>query len=127
MNDKGFTLIEMLVTIALLAAISVTVGVSMSGMLTRQDDKDFREFQNNLLNAACLYAELNDIVDDGSIVKASQLVEVGYIKKTNKNPNTDMTLEEYMNNGRDIEIVINWDDEGEKTCECKCDDCSDNC
>ena len=39
MKKNGFTLIEILVVIALLAAVSVTVGVSMTGMTQRENEK----------------------------------------------------------------------------------------
>ena len=39
MKKNGFTLIEILVVIVLLAAVSVTVGVNMGGMAERQKEK----------------------------------------------------------------------------------------
>jgi len=36
MKKNGFTLMEMLVTVALLALLSIVVGVSMTGMFSRQ-------------------------------------------------------------------------------------------
>lgn len=48
MKKNGFTLIEILVVIVLLAAISVTIGVNMSGMTERQDEKQEKEYKNRI-------------------------------------------------------------------------------
>lgn len=42
MKNKGFTLVELIITITLIAIISVTIGVSMSGMLSRQKIKSLK-------------------------------------------------------------------------------------
>ena len=50
MKKNGFTLIEILVVIVLLAAISVTIGVNMSGMTERQDEKQEKEYKKLAMN-----------------------------------------------------------------------------
>ena len=52
MNKKGFTLIEIIVVIALLAAISVTVGVSMTGLFGKEEDKKYNAYITEIENAA---------------------------------------------------------------------------
>ena len=44
MKKNGFTLIEILLVIVLLAAISVTVGVSMNGMFNNEEDKKYNAY-----------------------------------------------------------------------------------
>lgn len=111
MKNRGFTLIEILVTIALLAAITVTVGVSMSGMLSRQDDKDMENYALEIAKAACVYAETHDITTN-STIKIKDLISAGLLKKTLTNPNTGKSITEY---GED-EAKVTWQD-NEKKCE----------
>ena len=38
MKNNGFTLVELIITITLIAIISVSIGVSISGMLSREKE-----------------------------------------------------------------------------------------
>ena len=113
MKKNGFTLIEILVVIALLAAVSVTVGVNMSGMNERQKEKQIKEYEKTLENAACVYAETNNITKN-SEVTVSSLINAGLISKTLKNPETN---ENVSNDGNKV-ILINWEN-NEKKCSLK--------
>ena len=66
MKDKGFTLIELIVTITLIVIISVTVGVSITGMLDRQEEKDTEDYVNQIQDAACVYANVSTAFTDGA-------------------------------------------------------------
>ena len=112
MNKKGFTLIEILVVIVLVAAISVTIGVNMSGMMERQTEKEIKEYKETLEKAACVYAETNDITTY-KIVSVQELVKEGLIKKNLTNPETNKTAE-----SENKSIEISWTN-GEKTCKVK--------
>ena len=52
-DKKGFTLIELIVTIALIALITVSVGVSMNGMLDKQTEKEYASYVKTIENTAC--------------------------------------------------------------------------
>ena len=110
MKDKGFTLIELIVTITLIVIISVTVGVSITGMLDRQEEKDTEDYVNQIQDAACVYAEINDISSNDT-VSIGELIAAGLLDSSLKNPSNDNPITSY-NNDR---VSITWDN-GEKTC-----------
>ena len=113
MKKNGFTLIEILVVIVLLAAVSVTVGVNMSGMAERQKEKEIKEYKETLENAACVYAETNNILTD-SEVTIKTLIDEGLVNKNLKNPETNEPVSKYENNI----VLIKWDIK-EKKCSLK--------
>ena len=106
MKNKGFTLIELIVTITLIAIISVTIGVSVSGMLGRQDEKDAEDMKATIESAACVYVEVNNIIGNTS-VSLDELVKEGLLDKDLTNPLDNTTLSG--------SVDITWDN-GEKTC-----------
>ena len=67
MKKNGFTLIEILLVIVLLAAISVTVGVSMNGMFNKEEDKKYNAYISQIEDAACVYAETHNIKTNTTI------------------------------------------------------------
>ena len=112
MKNKGFTLVELIVTVALLAIISVVIGVSMSGMLSRQDDKELKNYQKEIEKAACAYAEANNFkINENRSIDINTLISSGTLKKTINNPKSGKPITDY---GTD-EVKITWDN-GEKTC-----------
>ena len=113
MKKNGFTLIEILVVIVLLAAVSVTVGVNMSGMAERQKEKQIKTYKETLEKAACVYAETNNILTD-SEVTIKVLIDEGLVNKNLKNPETNDPVSKYEN---DI-VQIKWNN-NEKKCSLK--------
>lgn len=110
MNNRGFTLIEVLVVIVLVVAISVTVGINTTGMLDKQKEKEITSYKETIENAACTYAELEG-VDVDSTVTINALLTKGYLKKDLKNPQTKETVVSEKNK----EVSITYSD-GEKKC-----------
>lgn len=115
MNKNGFTLIEILVVIVLLAAVSVTVGVSMQGTQERQKNKEIENYKETIANAACVYAEIHDISTD-STVTLETLIKDGLLKKDLVNPKSNNTVEEEVNNDKSLYATIKWEN-NEKKCE----------
>lgn len=113
MKKNGFTLIEILVVIVLLAAVSVTVGVNMSGMAERQKEKQIKTYKETLEKAACVYAETNNILTD-SEVTIKNLIDAGLVSKNLKNPETNDTVSKDENNS----VLIKWEN-NEKKCSLK--------
>lgn len=59
MNKKGFTLVEMLVVVGLIAILSTVVGVNVVGMLNDQRTNEQNAFKKKIEDAACIYADLS--------------------------------------------------------------------
>lgn len=121
-DNKGFTLVELLVTIALIGAISVIVGVSVDNLLTNQRHRQYDDFVNEMERAACVYAEdearMLEVVDNK--ITNANLIKYGLIKKTMDNPITKVKAmdddESY------VQVTI---DNNERICkyvDMKCDD-----
>ena len=113
MKKNGFTLIEILVVIALLAAVSVTVGVSMTGMTQRENEKKIKEYQTTIEDAACVYVEVKNMTID-TTVSIGTLLDEGYLRKNLTNPSTKKNIEEE----RTKKVTIKWVN-NEKKCEFK--------
>ena len=111
MKNKGFTLVELIITIGLIAIVSVTIGVSLSGMLGRQDDRKVEEYETDIEEAACIYAEINDITSS-TTVDINTLISEGLLNRDLNNPIDNKPVTEYG----DDEVSINWDADGRRTC-----------
>lgn len=102
MKKNGFTLIEILVVIVLLAAVSVTVGINMNNMFNKEKDKNYNSFIAQIEDAACVYAETNNIKVN-AVVSTSELINEGLINKNLKNPKTGNTIET-----EEFQVNITW-------------------
>lgn len=111
MKKNGFTLIEVLVVIVLLAAISVTVGVSMGDISQRNKEKEIDNYKTKIEDAACLYAELNNITNKKTI-PISTLLDEGYLRKDMINPESKKPITD--EGTKKVTITFN---NNEKKCE----------
>lgn len=114
MKKNGFTLIEILLVIVLLAAISVTVGVSMNGMFNKEEDKKYNTYISQIEDAACVYAETHNIKTNTTIT-INNLIRDGLISKNLKNPKEDVVVE---NDNTIKGVIIEWKN-NEKKCTIK--------
>ena len=119
MKKKGFTLIETLVVIALLAGLSVTIGLSFSNMMDKQRENEQKDYEKTIEDAACMYAEKNNINGEYG-VKVKTLIEEGLLNKNLINPNTKESVINYQENC----IAIKYD-KNERTCKYTLDKCSE--
>lgn len=113
MNKNGFTLIEVLLVIVLVAAISVTVGVNMAGMQERQTEKEIKNYNETLEKAGCVYAEMKNIKSNTEVTVGT-LINEGLISKNLKKPNTKDSVE--VDKSKIVEIK--WTN-NEKKCSLK--------
>ena len=126
MNNKGFTLIEILVVIAILATLGTIVTISFSKTLRETEDKRCNEFKREIASATCAYIGIkrpnseNTIPDlnvlcsnsNNCSVKLQYVIEEGLVK-SEKNPcDNNGNIEENY----DDTISVTWDSDGEKTC-----------
>lgn len=57
MKKNGFTFVELIVIIGLLALLAIIIGTNMVGLQGKQQDKNYEAFKKKLESAACLYIE----------------------------------------------------------------------
>ena len=105
MNKKGFTLVEILVTIGLLALLGVGIGVSLNNVLKNQEENTYEAFIEKIKSSTLLYSSnsaqiVNDLeFNNGYIlISMNDLINGGYIRENVKNPNTNQTLKELGKN-----------------------------
>ena len=101
MNNKGFTLVELLAVILILTGISLVAVAGISASLGKRDKKECEEQKELAKNAAKIYFSLNN----GTSVSISTLKSGGYFneaRKTNRLNDTDtvsITGNSYTYNG----------------------------
>lgn len=116
MKKNGYTLVELLVTISILAVLTTATTMGMNTILLNQQDKSYDAYINKIQVAACTYVELNDTRDScpsGSStcsvsVKKTDLVSEGLLEK-------DLESPAYANKVTSDTVLVTWDD-GLKTC-----------
>ena len=85
-NNKGFTLLEMLVVIAIIAALGVTAGLSADVSMKKSEKNEYKDTLQELFNAASVYVELSSFscnlnTDAGCDVSIQSLILKGLIDK----------------------------------------------
>lgn len=110
-NKKGFTLVELLVVIALIAVITTSISVAAFNMLQSQQETMAEDVIENLENASCTYAEVIDLRDTCDApndctksIKVADLIANGYLD------------EEDYSDYKNGEVIVSWDNEGLKKC-----------
>ncbi len=114
MNNKGFTLIEILAVLAVLGVIGVIVTISLTNTLNTTNQESCNQFIQEVEDAACVYAGLSNksIVcnrQNCNPIPLSVLVSEGFIKsEIDKCTNEEINL--------DATVSVSWDESGLKTC-----------
>lgn len=116
-DNNGFTLVELIVTIAILGLLSVTIGMSITNMLNKQTDKKYDQYVETIEEAACLYAETNSDCNFKSCrVTLKTLIEKGLLSKDLVNPNKELNPNQLPVSSYPSKYVqVTWSN-GEKTC-----------
>ncbi len=118
MNNKGFTLVELIITIALLAMLFSLIATNMVGLQGRQMENNYKNYKLEIESAACLFIDSKDAAMDGAIasdadfttfvekgtaldnknecirieacyIKTKTLIDNGYLNKDLKDPTTN--------------------------------------
>lgn len=120
-DNKGFTLIELIVTIGLIGLLGIVVGFSVTNLLNGQKEKRYQEYVKTIEEAACVFAQSDKrtegICEDfpkACNIKFSNLIDNGLIKKTLVNPNTEKSVVEDTKSY----VVVSYTN-GERKCEYK--------
>lgn len=77
LNNKGFTLVELLVTIALIGLAGTIIMVNMSGIQSNTDENQISKFKSKLTTAACLYIDKGQVVDNLSLDTTTTNLKLG--------------------------------------------------
>ena len=85
LNKKGFTLVELLAVIVILASISLIVVSAISATLEKRDVKECEEQKELAKNAAKIYFSLNG----GNSVSVATLKSGGYFNENSKTDRLD--------------------------------------
>ncbi len=95
MNKKGFTLVEIIVSVALLALIGVIVGISLNSTIKKQQLSSYEEYVEKVKSSALLYANntpkiINELNDNFSykILEARDVINNGYLNENLIDPRT---------------------------------------
>jgi len=104
-NNKGFTLVELLAVMLILTTISlITVG-GITASLERRDIKECEEQQELAIGAAKIYFSLNNV----STVKLGDLKSGGYFKdnkkidRLNDSDEISLSIDKYVYSGTKCE------------------------
>ena len=96
MNKKGFTLVEIIVVIGLLAIFGVAIGISLNRNMKKNQETSVKEFNQKIIGAANLYASNNETIlinlyeEKGfTTIKVNDLIDAGLISDNLVNPETN--------------------------------------
>lgn len=121
MNNKGFTMVELIVTIGLLALLAIIIGANMVGLQGKQKDKNYNAFKEKLESATCLYMDRsenatlkkeckNNANSNACLVSVSSLINGSYIDADLVDPSTNNVVD------GNKKIKVKWEN-NEQKCE----------
>src|SRR5574344_2487669 len=113
MKKNGFTLVELIISIALLSLIGISIGITLNKSYKKNQDNEYKDFISKVESSANVYASadisiLNQLeTNKGFIdIKAINLINIGILSTDLVNPNTGSKI-----TGEEI-IRITLDDNG---------------
>lgn len=118
MNKKGYTLVEIIAVIVIIALITTIVILNFDTSIGKNNNKKEEAFINDLEKAACVYIDLkentafkNTCYSSGTCtVTVGQLVTSGILSSDMKDPSTNSNVDQQL------AVSVTWDNEGTKTC-----------
>lgn len=119
-NNRGFTLIELIATIGIMILIGLVIVNNMSGILSKQNDEDYKTFKKKLEDGACIYVETkwddnkrkNCKLNNACSISVEELIKEGYIEDNLKDPSTGVLV---TSNKDKYKVNVRWID-NVKTC-----------
>jgi len=104
-NNKGFTLIELIITIALLAVISIISFVSINGVIEDNRVRNCENLRKSIMTAAKEYVSDNRYSftnNNDQIIDVNDLISDNYLSGEIVNPFNNKEI----NNAENIKITI---------------------
>ena len=112
-NKKGFTLVEILVSIGLLALLGSVIAISLNRVFKDNNKKHYNEYVEKIKSSAMLFVNntvdiINDLNDNSfKIITIGDLIDNGYVNDSLVNPNTDEKV------GKEEKIQVSYDSDHE--------------
>ena len=112
-NKKGFTLVEILVSIGLLALLGSVIAISLNRVFKDNNIKNYNEYVEKIKSSAMLFVNntvdiINDLNDSSfKIITIGNLTDNGYLKDNIINPNTGETVD------KNEKIKVSYDSDHE--------------
>lgn len=101
MKQKGFTMIEIIISITLVALIGITIAVSLNKQKSTTDANDYTSYVNKVISAADVYltdnkSTINELESEKGYIKVnvSEISKGGFIDSSLVNPKTGDKVEE---------------------------------
>jgi prepilin-type N-terminal cleavage/methylation domain-containing protein len=121
-NNKGFTLIEMLVVIAIILALSVSAGLSADFSLKKAQKNEYKDIMWEVFKAADVYSELSShescLTSSGCNARIDGLVAEGLLDENIYKKNIPIYTENKKFVAATVLVVKKVD--GVKTIQLKC-------
>ena len=118
MNKKGFTLVEILVSIGLLALSGSVIAISLNRVFKDNNIKNYNEYVEKIKSSAMLYVNntvdiINDLNDSSfKIITIGNLIDNGYLKDNIINPDTGETVDKNekikVSYDSDYELIVRY-------------------
>ena len=112
-NKKGFTLVEILVSIGLLALLGSVIAISLNRVFKDNNKKHYNEYVEKIKSSAMLFVNntvdiINDLNDNSfKIITIGDLIDNGYVNDTLVNPSTDEKVD------KEEKIQVSYDSDHE--------------
>ena len=113
MNKKGFTLVEILVSIGLLALLGSVIAISLNRVFKDNNKRHYNEYVEKIKSSAMLFVNntvdiINDLNDNSfKIITIGDLIDNGYVNDSLVNPSTDEKV------GKEEKIQVSYDSDHE--------------
>ena len=118
MNNKGFTLVELIVVIVLIALVGTVVVINIVGMQSDEDSMTESRFEQRIASAGCTYIDMLSRVSereawksDGAehSVSLGALIDEGIVDGEAIDPKTNKKLSEERSL---LSVKIKWVNDG---------------
>lgn len=93
MNKKGFTIVELLVTVTLLAIISTISVISITSFINKNKENNYEILKNTILQASKEYVADNRYGNIDSSITAQYLLDNHYITSGLTDPKTGKNID----------------------------------
>lgn len=125
MNKKGFTLIELIITIGVMVLVGLVIVTNMTGLFSKNEDADYENFRKKLRMRRVFMLKKeweenknkckNHVVGANCVITTTTLIKAGLLEESLKDPNTG----HYVKDNSKYDVTVSWASDGEKKCTLK--------